>query len=151
MKTVLRSLMVVVFFSLIVPWSFMGDAAAPADETHAGTAADPWVLYYSTTGRLAFDNAYVTRQIVKAEAEITLVGGGFVKTVTVSGAASFPKTDAAFVIPIYTELMPLSNGTYTIRARVTDANGNTSGWCAPIYATKQWIAIDPPGGCVILR
>jgi hypothetical protein len=135
-----------VFVTLIMAPGFIGDAA----ETHAGTEADPWILYHTDTVKLVFDNTYNGLQIQKAEAEIAKQGV-VVKTLVVEGVENFPKEAATFAFPLASEVAGLADGLYTMRARVTDYIGNVSEWCSPIYVLKQWMPPAPPGGCAILR
>lgn len=135
------------FIALIVLPGLVGDA----QETHAGTEADPWPIYHTETVKLVFDNTYNGLQITKAEAEIATAAGVVVKTLVVEGVENFPKTATVFSFPLAVEAATLADGLYTMRARVTDYIGNVSAWCNPIYVLKQWAPPPPPGGCVILR
>ena len=111
---------------------------------HAGTEADPQVLYNSSTLSLNWDG--YSEQIVWVEVEF--LDPGDITMLTFDVAQDFPVGQPA-KIPLRPHVDALANGTYKIRIRVADVDGNQSVWSDVLWARKRWISIPQPTGCSV--
>jgi hypothetical protein len=138
----------------LLAFSMLFGAEFP-DVPHVGNLVDPWVLYNSPTVALTW-NPYVGIELVKAECQVAFrIGdattpGDFTTTYTITDTALLndPVTPK---LPLRQYVENLANGTYWCRVRVTDSNGNESDWSELLVFVKDWKAIEPPGGCALLR
>ncbi len=114
---------------------------------HAGTQADPAVLYSSLTASLVFNDIY-TMEAIKLngiECEILSETGTPVTTWELLTGWTMNGTDVR--VPIQPLIVPLANGIYRVRVRVWDDAGNVSGWSDTMWVTKWWRTVPSPGGC----
>lgn len=113
---------------------------------HAGTQADPAIIYASPTCAVAFEDTYtpLAQTVVQVDVQLLDAGGAVVTTYEVTNLQLAAGTYKA---PLRPHIDALPNGTYQIKCRVWDQYANTSEWSTSIYATKQWRAVGNPGGC----
>lgn len=144
MRNVKYALMGLVFVLLVI-----GAAAPPIPmESHAGTQADPCLVYNSETVSLVFDDTYTSAGVVlvRIDCEVLSEAGATVSNWSVVTGA-WTVADAAIKIPVRTQASSLPNGVYQLRVRVWDNYGNVSAYSQALWVTKQWREIAPPGGC----
>jgi hypothetical protein len=155
MKYVKWCALALVFAMLISPPLFRLASAAETPPipivVHAGTQADPAVLYQSATVKVAWDNNYNGRQISRADIEVCTPDGTVVGEWTESGNALFPTDAVQHIFPLRPYVETLANGTFYGRLRVWDYTGAVSGWSVPLWFNKDWVNLPPPGGCAILQ
>lgn len=113
-------------------------------EDHAGTQADPMLVYNSPTVAVVFDDAYTGVSLVRIDTEVMNPAGEVLATWTVTTWNTEP---GAIKVPIRAQATTLPNGVYQIRVRVWDNFGNVSAWSTPLWVTKQWRDLPTPGGC----
>ena len=139
----------------LLAFAMLFGAPAP-DVDHAGTLDDPWVLYNSQTVGITWDAYPEGTVIASADCQVAFRIGG--ATEPIEYTTTYTVTDQALLndplkpkLQLYTYVENLANGTYWFRVRVSDVNGNVSTWTAPQVLTKDWKALEPPGGCAIFR
>jgi len=141
MRKLSRVLLAGVFVALlgVVAWAF---PVIP----HAGTEADPAIVYASPTSSVAFDDAYTSlgQTIVQADVQLLDVGGAIVATYEVTAVTL---TNGVYKVPLRPHIEALPNGLYQIRVRLWDQYANSSEWSSTVFASKQWRAVSNPGGC----
>ena len=138
-----KTLLGIVFALLLI-----GAAEPPIPiEQHAGTQADPCLVYNSETLSIAFDDTYTAAnmRLVRIDCEVLSEAGTAVAVWTVT--TGWTVADGAFKVPARTQAATLANGVYQLRVRVWDNYGNVSAWSQTLWVTKQWRTITPPGGC----
>jgi hypothetical protein len=144
MRNVKYALLGLVFALLII-----GAAAPPIPfATHAGTQADPALVYNSETVSLVFDDTYTSAgvRLVRIDCELLSEAGAPVSTWSVVTGA-WTVANAEVRVPVRVQAASIANGVYQLRIRVWDEFGNVSGYSNVLWVTKQWRDIAPPGGC----
>ena len=148
MRKARMAVLALVFTTLI--FAQVGD---PPVHMGVGSESDPFVIYPSDTIRMTFDDTYTADGVVlvRIEVEVADTSGTVLRHEALDDANGLQPTDGKFSFPLKTYVDALPNaGTYLMRCRVVDKDGNTSGWTEQYYATKNWKTLPAPGGCVLL-
>ncbi len=130
---------------------FAAEPPPVPDTPHAGTREDPCVLWNSLTLGLVWDNSWADRQIARADAEVYTEDATLQETLSFVGEALFPRDTPTHKMGIFQKVATHPNGLYYCRVRVWDTNGNVSGWSSDLWYRKDWVQLQPPGGCRIVQ
>jgi hypothetical protein len=143
MTRALSRLALGVFFALLV----LGAESAVPVVPHAGTEADPDLVYNSPTVAIVWTDTYTPAGVVLArvDVEVSTSAGAYVSEWHLLDGWS--AADGVLRASIRDHATTLANGVYQIRARVWDTYGNASAWSEPYWISKQWRTIPSPGGC----
>lgn len=143
MRIATRTILAFLFVLLI-----LGAAEPPIPLTdHAGTQADPMLVYNSQTVGVLFDDRYTGTTVTLARVDVEVANEAGVVQTTWALTSGWFVEGAAIRVPIRTYAEPLPNGIYQIRVRIWDTYGNVSAWAPTVWVSKQWRTLEPPGGC----
>lgn len=145
MRLVNRMILAFVFAALILG----ADAPIPIVE-HAGTLADPDLVYNSETVAVMFDDNYTAAGVVIARIDAEVATNTGVLVSTFSWTTGWTIADGVVRVPIRVQAATLANGGYQIKVRVWDTFGNVSAYSDPYFVVKQWRTVERPGGCAII-
>jgi len=135
MRKVTRVLLAAVFVSLLFGAT--------------GTQTDPFPIFNVDTVKLAWDVHAQDATIANIEVQVMDEAGVVVMTFSVP-KASWEVVGTANKVAVRTQVQDLANGLYQFRARVLDDALNYSPWSTVMWARKNWIVYQPPGGCRFL-
>lgn len=131
------------FFALLV---LGADAPIPIG-SHAGTQADPDLVYNSETVAVVFDDTYTPANVTLARIDVEILSEAGAAVAVWSLTTGWTLTGSSWRVPIRAQATTLENGSYQVRVRAWDNYGNVSAWSTTMWVSKQWRTIPAPGGC----
>lgn len=117
---------------------------------HAGTQADPYLVYATDTASVCFDDIYTAQDVSVVRVDIEVLSETDVLVDTWTFTSGWSISNGLFRCPFRPQAVALANGMYKLRARVWDSYGTASEYSDAVWAKKRWVALNRPGGCKTL-